>query len=197
MMPKKDGFELCHTLKQHSFTSHIPIILLTAKATIEDRLTGLKQGADVYLKKPFNKEELFLQLSNLIEIRKKLHQRYSSFDGLPVKEKATQLEDEFLQKMRQVVETHLSNPDFDSAQLCRGMGMSRSQIYRKLMALTGHSASHFIRSVRLHKARKMLASDNFTIAEVAYDVGFKDPSYFSRTFLEEFGVSPSDTRKHL
>lgn len=198
MMPKKNGFELCDVLKRHPFTSHIPIILLTARATLEDRLTGLEHGADAYLKKPFHKDELLIRLRKLIETRKNLQQRFLSLDKQPpATDRSMQFEDAFLQKMRRVVEKNLSDPDFDSARLCREIGMSRSQIYRKLMALTGQPASHFIRSIRLHRAKDMLLTDKLTIAEVAYAVGFRDPSYFSRTFIELFGNSPSTTRNKL
>ena len=198
MMPLKDGFELCDTLKQHTLTSHIPIILLTAKATIADKLKGLEYGADAYLQKPFNKKELLIRLEKLIEGRKKLQQRYSSIDApLLEKENPASMEDAFLQQIRQVIENNITDPDFDSARLCREMGMSRSQIYRKLKALTDRSTSFFIRSVRLQKAREMLRDNDLTVSQVAYDVGFKDPSYFSRTFIEEFGVSPSEMRNQL
>lgn len=199
MMPEKDGLELCDFLKSDERTSHIPIILLTAKATVKDRLEGLRRGADAYLEKPFNQEELFVELKKLVELRRRLIQHFSSMPNLPGEELSTdpmlELEDAFIQKARKAVEENLSDEDFDVHRLCRALTMSRAQLHRKLTALTGMSATHFIRSIRLAKAKELIASTDMTIAEIAYEVGYKDPNYFSRTYTEEFGHSPSETRK--
>ena len=197
MMPIKDGFEVCATLKQDERTSHIPIILLTAKATQEDKIEGLEYGADAYLVKPFNKEELFIRLKKLIELRQKLQAQYAKFDPeAQVKApKPRPIEDAFILKLKGIVEENLDNPELSIADLCRAALLSHTQVYRKLKALTGKTPSQFIRSIRLQKARVMLEDSTLTISEIAYDVGFNDPNYFSRTFLQEFGHPPSALRK--
>lgn len=195
MMPEKDGYEVCAVLKTDTRTSHIPIILLTAKTTEADKITGLKQGADAYLTKPFNKEELLVRLEKLLALRIQLRERYSTF--VPNRNKTSEAatpESKFLNKIHQLVEENLSDDVFGIPQLCKAMGMSRSQIYRKLIALTGKSTSIYLRSIRLHKAKALLQNPQFTIAEVAYNVGYSDPAYFSRLFSKEFGVPPSDLR---
>ena len=194
-MPEKDGFEVCGILKLDERTSHIPIILLTAKADQASRIEGLDRGADVYLAKPFDKEELLVHLRNLIELRKRLQARYRSSQLTTTADLSVQLEDAFLQKVQKVIEEHLDDADFGIAQLCRAMGRSRAQLFRKIKALTGKSTSLYIRSIRLEKARELLLNSDLNISEIAYEVGFKDLSYFSRTFTEEFGTSPSATRK--
>ena len=195
MMPVMGGLELCQKLKSDPRTSHIPIILLTAKADVEARIEGLEQGADAYLAKPFKKEELLIRLQKLFELRKQLHARYQNLSLLtPTEDSSIQMEDEFLQRVRGVLEVHLDDDEYGISQLCRAIKISRVQLHRKLKALTGKSTSHFIRSFRLQKARMLLKTTDLNISEVAYAVGFKDPAYFSRTFNEEFGISPSDAR---
>ncbi|MEZ4960091.1 MAG: ATP-binding protein [Saprospiraceae bacterium] len=197
MMPEMDGLELCDFLKNDERTSHIPIILLTAKTSVQDRLEGLRRGADAYLAKPFNQEELFICLKRSVELRNRLKDRFASLPtGAPVaSEPDLAMEDAFLQKARNAVEEHLADDEFGIHQLCRMLTMSRAQLHRKLTALTDKSASHFIRSIRLQRAKELLATTDLTIAEIAYEVGFRDPNYFTRTFAEEFGVAPSETRK--
>ncbi len=199
MMPEKDGLEVCDFLKNDERTSHIPIILLTAKATVADRIEGLRRGADAYLQKPFNQEELFIQLKKSVELRRRLISYFSKMPNLSSGETAPELdieiEDAFLKKARAAVEKDFADEDFDIHRLCRALTMSRAQLHRKLTALTGMSATHFIRSIRLDRAKELLQTTNLTISEVAYEVGFRDPNYFSRTFTEEFGTPPSETRK--
>lgn len=192
MMPEMDGFELCDTLKNDERTSHIPIVLLTAKATVEDRIAGLKRGADAYLPKPFNKEELLVRLEKLVELRAKLQERYASLaPPSPPVDPALQMEDEFVQKVLQLVEENLDNENFGGQDIADQIFLSRTQVHRKLKALTGKSTGHFIRTVRLHKAMELLQSGTVSVKEAAYDVGFTDPAYFSRVFSEEFGPPPS------
>ncbi|MCB0578698.1 MAG: response regulator, partial [Phaeodactylibacter sp.] len=192
MMPEMDGFELCDTLKNDERTSHIPIVLLTAKATVEDRITGLKRGADAYLPKPFNKEELIVRLEKLVELRAKLQERYASLaPPSPPEDPALQMEDEFVQKVLHLVEENLDNEHFGGQDIADRIFLSRTQVHRKLKALTGKSAGHFIRTVRLRKAMELLKSGTVSVKEAAYDVGFTDPAYFSRVFSEEFGHPPS------
>ncbi|MCB9283272.1 MAG: response regulator [Lewinellaceae bacterium] len=201
VMPEKDGLELCQTLKSDERTSHIPIILATARASVEDRLTGLQRGADAYLAKPFNQEELFLYLQNFVQIRKKLQERYSRSSKEPAPSTGVepglkayfQIEDAFLAKLRSIVESHLGQEGFGATQLARETGMSRSQLHRKITALTGSSATSFINAIRLQKACDLLLQTDLTISEIAFQVGL-EPNYFSRLFREEMGKTPGEFR---
>ncbi|MCG8331262.1 MAG: tetratricopeptide repeat protein [Chitinophagales bacterium] len=196
MMPIKDGFEVCDTLKADERTSHIPIILLTAKADEASLMSGLRKGVDAYLTKPFNEAELLLRLEKLLELRKKLQDHYAKtfYNKEEIVSNATP-ENPFLQKFYALIEKELSNPDLDMNQICRALGMSRSQVFRKLKALTGKPATILIRSYRLQKGKELLAQGDLSVSDVAFDVGFTSLSYFSRAFQEEFGISPSATRK--
>ncbi len=199
MMPEKDGFELCHTLKNDERTSHIPIVLLTARADMQNRIAGLQRGADAYLGKPFHQEELLVTLANLLEVRKKLQAKYAAH---PLSQESAiphvpDPEDVFLQKVRLVVEQHLSEPELDMSRLERMLSMSRSQLFRKIKALTGRSPSQFVRSVRLQHGKHLLQTTNLTVSEIAYEVGFSSVKYFSDAFLEEFGERPTKVREGL
>jgi signal transduction histidine kinase/DNA-binding response OmpR family regulator len=196
MMPIKDGFEVVEILKNDERTSHIPIILLTAKADVQSRLAGLRRGADAYLSKPFNQEELLVTVENLLEVRQKLHAKYQQ-NILLAKVSVTEfadLEDAFLQHVRAIVEENYTKEDFGLPNLCQKVGMSRSQLFRKMKALTDIAPSDLIRSHRLNRARTLLESGTINVAEAAWQVGFKDPSYFSKLYQEEFGEAPSATR---
>ncbi len=196
MMPEKDGYQLTEYLKNDERTDHIPIVLLTAKADLDSRISGLEKGADAYLSKPFEKKELLIRLEKLLELRQKLQVRYAQVSGTDKQEETTAIpENPFLQKFYALVEKELSNPDLDMNQLCRNLGMSRSQVFRKLKALTGQPATILIRSFRLQQGKKLLATSDLTISEVAYEVGFTSLNYFSNAFFEEFGERPSATRK--
>ena len=195
MMPEKNGFEVCEILKQDERTSHIPIILLTALASEEDKITGLRQGADAYLNKPFNKEELLIRLEKLRELRKQLQAYYSlaAKDALPPSDNHP-IENAFLTRLKDFVEANLDNSELEVPQLCEAVNLSHTQVYRKLKALTDQTPSQFIRSIRLQKGMELIQTTDLTIAEVAYDVGFNDPNYFTRMFTKEFGTNPSDIR---
>ena len=195
MMPEKDGYDVCSTLKQDIRTSHIPIILLTAKAEQKDKVAGLKFGADAYLMKPFDKEELFVRLDQLLELRKRLRDHYSSKPEPAPKTKEPGIEERFLQELHEKALEIIGNPENAIARLERAMKLSQMQLYRKLKALTGQTPSLYLRSVRLYKAKELLRNTGLTVSEIAYEVGFTDPAYFSRAFSEEFGVSPSESRK--
>jgi CheY-like chemotaxis protein/AraC-like DNA-binding protein len=197
MMPIKDGFDVCKTLKNDERTSHIPIIMLTAKADLDSRLEGLEQGADDYLTKPFYKKELLLRIRNLLDLRRQLQQHYRSsldvsFSENPIPNPessnttsgsiiskdaqvgnqsiplANSLENAFVIKVRKTIETHLEEPDFDVEKLCHFLAMSHSQVHRKLSALTGLSATHFIRFVRLVKAKELLISAGYSNRSLEY-----------------------------
>lgn len=197
MMPEMDGFEVCKILKEDERTSHIPIILLTAKATAEDKLEGLTQGADAYLTKPFEKEELMIRLNNLMDVRHKLQKKYSS--SLISSHSATKpietKEDTFIEKVEKIILGNIEDEDFSVNELARTLLLSRSQVHRKIKALTGMSTAIYIRSVRLRKSKELLPNEELSISEIAYQVGFKSPVYFSQVFKETFGMSPSATRK--
>ena len=204
MMPHKDGFDVCRTIRHDERTSHIPIIMLTAKADQDSLLEGLEHGADAYLAKPFHKEELLLRIRKLLEQRRLLRRHYLAIAGLSngvggVKEipPVPEMEDQFVKKVRCVVEAQLDNPGFDVEQLCRTMAMSHSQLHRKLSALTGYPATRFIRLVRLNKAKELLQNPALSISAIAFDTGFNDPSYFGRVFRQEVGMSPQEWRERV
>jgi DNA-binding response OmpR family regulator/two-component sensor histidine kinase len=196
MMPIMDGNELTKRLKNDEKTSHIPIILLTAKSEQQSKLEGLETGADAYLTKPFDTKELQIRINNLINIRRRLQERYSKTDFVPAKKveekKLSNLEEQFMCKVLEVIENHLSEEEFSIEQFGKEVGMSRVQLHRKLKALSGKSASNYLRSVRLSKAKQMIEEEKGNISEIAYSVGFSSPQYFTRCFKEEFGFPPSD-----
>ncbi len=199
MMPEKDGYQVCDTLKNDERTSHIPIILLTAKADASSKITGLRRGADAYLTKPFDKEEMLVRLEMLVERQKRMVAHFSknllSENVQGETEEAIRVEDTFIQKVRQIVEAHYGDENFALPQLCQKIGMSRSQLFRKMQALSGASPSDFIRTYRLNKARTLLETTDLSVSEVAWQVGYKDLSHFSRSFQEAFGFVPSATGK--
>jgi DNA-binding response OmpR family regulator len=195
MMPVKDGFEVCETLKQDERTSHIPIVMLTAKATDNDRIEGLSHGADAYLTKPFNKQELFVRLEQLIKIRKQLQEKYSRVE-ISITEKAEpSVEEKFLIKVIGIIEKNIDNSKLDSEMLAEGLSLSESQLYRKVKAVSGKSVSRFIREIRLSAAKKLIETTTLNISQIAYQCGFNDPAWFSRIFKKEFGESPGKFRK--
>jgi signal transduction histidine kinase/DNA-binding response OmpR family regulator len=191
MMPKMDGFELCNNLKIDEKTSHIPIIMLTAKATSKDKIDGYKTGADDYIMKPFDAAELKVRIKNLIEIRRKLQEKFSS-DNFIIPKELSSIDEEFMKRVLLVINEHISEEEFSIEEFEGEFTMSRAQIHRKLKALIGKSPSRFIRSVRLAKAKRMMAEREGNMSEIAYSVGFGSPAYFSKCFKEEYGYSPSD-----
>ncbi len=201
MMPEKDGYEVCNTLKQDERTSHIPIILLTAKADTASKIIGLKRGADAYLAKPFDKEELLTRLEQLLERQQRITNylsRKMNEESLPhslesAVQEAIAVEDEFIKKVRKIVAENYTNEDFALPQLCQKIGMSRSQIFRKMKVLINQSPSDFIRTYRLKEAKKLLETGDFTVSEVAWKVGYKYLPHFSNSYQELFGESPSTT----
>ena len=195
MMPELDGFQVCRQLKSDRRTSHIPIVLLTAKSTQEDKLAGLAQGADAYLIKPFDKDELLLRIHNLTAQSRTLRTRLLSLlttDRL--QDEAESKEAKFLEELNQVITSNMGNELFNTTYLCRHMAMSRTQLYRKLKALTNQSTANYIRTTRLRKAKRYLETTDLPIGEIAVQVGYKDFSHFSRSFFKEFGTKPSEIR---
>jgi len=173
-------------------------------ADLQSKLEGLDKGADVYLEKPFHKEELLLRIRKLLELRKNLQQYYSRQMGIlepadPIVKQAAEVieektEHEFVKKIREIVEANFSNDDFSVEQLCKMIFMSHSQLHRKLEALTGCSPNKFIRIVRLNKAKELLMDPALSIAAVSIDCGYNDPGYFARVFKQEYGSTPQEWR---
>ena len=197
MMPGTDGLELCGVLKADERTSHIPIILLTARADQASRLAGWETGADSYLTKPFHPEELRIRMRNLLAIRAQIRQHYP----FPPEESAERnerpwKEDPFVRKTQAFIESQLDNFDLKVEDLCKAMHLSHSQLHRKLTAVCGLSPNRFIRHIRLLHAKDLLADSERTVTAVAFDTGFQDPDYFSKVFKEAFGQTPSEFRQH-
>lgn len=193
MMPEKDGVELAKTLKADERTSHIPIILLTAKAGEENELAGLETGADDYITKPFNNELLKVRVQKLVELRAKLRQRYSQEVILRPKDIAISSADEkFLERVQRLLDEKLADSKFNAGSFSADVGMSRMQLHRKLKALVGLTTTEFIRSQRLKMAAHLLEASDINVSEVGYEVGFNDPSYFAKCFREAYNCTPSE-----
>ncbi|MCU0352363.1 MAG: ATP-binding protein [Cytophagales bacterium] len=199
MMPERDGYELCGQLKADELTNHIPVVLLTAKAAHEHRLEGLAQGADAYLTKPFDCRELVLTCNKLIDLRRTLREKYRrNWDVAATAEAIAEptVPDPFLVRLREAVEARLDDGTFGPTQLAEAVHLSRSQLHRKLKAVAGVSAAHFIRNVRLGHARILLQTTQRNVSEIAYAVGFDDPNYFTRVFTETVGTQPTYFRRN-
>ncbi|WP_340111058.1 hybrid sensor histidine kinase/response regulator transcription factor [Maribellus mangrovi] len=199
LMPGKDGYEVCATIKKDFRTSHIPIVLLTAKTDKASQIAGYEKGADAYMAKPFESRELLVRLQKLIEIRETLKAKYKTL-ALVSKikiAKTTDPEEMFLLKTKRIMEQYYAEDNFTPTKLSEQLGVSRSQLFRKLKAVTGLSASRFINYYRLSVAKQKIQNTSLNISEIAYEVGFKDPAYFTRLFSKEFGVSPARFRKDL
>jgi signal transduction histidine kinase/DNA-binding response OmpR family regulator len=193
MMPGIDGIQLVEKVKHDERTSHIPVILLTAKNESESKLTSLKTGVDDYLNKPFSTEELVVRIQNLIEQRKQLAIRFRERILVPITPtKEDSLDDKFLQKVRSVVESNMSAFTFSVEQLAEETNLSRTQLLRKLKALTGLSPNEFIKDLRLKKAADMIRQKADTITQIGYSVGFNDQSYFTKCFKKQYGVTPTE-----
>jgi len=196
MMPVMDGIEMLEKVKNDIRTSHIPVVMLTAKADIDSRLAGLERGADAYLAKPVNEKELHIQLKNLVDLRKKLYERYASLEKIPeTSDKFLKKEDVFMTEVKQLMEANLRDDEFGVSNICRVMAVSRAQLYRKFKSLSNRTLADYFKSLRLHKAKELLSSTGMNVTEVTFTVGFKSLSHFSREFTREFGVSPSEFRR--
>lgn len=193
MMPEMDGFELCRQVKNDLETSHIPVILLTARSLEEDRIEGYDTGADEYLSKPFNINVLKARIKNLLEARKRARERFASIGGiLPSSEITTNSIDEmFLDKTTKIVVDNISDPDFTLEDIIKELGLGRSQFYRKISSITGQNPSNFIRTVRLKYASELLVSKKYSVKEITHMCGFNSSAYFTKTFKELFGLTPT------
>ena len=196
MMPVMDGIELCKRIKEDMRTSHIPVILLTAKDSLQDKEEGYASGADSYLTKPFSAKLLHSRINNLLETRKKIASLLALADIQPKQESAVsslnKLDNEFLQKITQIIEENLEMEKMDIAFIADKMCMSHSTLYRKIKGLTDMSANEFIRKVKMRKGVELLMSGQYTISEIAYMIGFSSVAYFRQCFKDEYGMSPSD-----
>ena len=193
IMPLMDGIEMCRKLKGEIRTSHIPIIMLTARSSIDNKIEGLETGADAYIEKPFSLDLLEVQISNLLENRKILREKFSKELLIkPADIVVTSVDASFIQKAMDIVDIHISDPDFGSDEFCREIGMSRSQLHRKLKALTSQPASEFIRTLRLKRAASLLKDSKMSVEEISYRVGFNSPAYFTKCFRTHFGKTPSE-----
>ncbi|MCG8309791.1 MAG: response regulator [Cytophagales bacterium] len=196
MMPGMNGLDLCRRVKTDINTSHIPVILLTARTSVNDKTEGLKLGADIYLEKPFNSNILHAHLHNLLQLRDRLKKRFESDIGLDVAEVTHSTKDEeFINRAFSIIFNHMSDPGFNVTQFIEKMAVSRSLLHLKLKEVTGMSASAFIQSVRIKEAAKLLKLNKQTISEIADQTGFSDPSYFSKCFKKHLMVSPKDYQK--
>jgi len=193
MMPEMDGFEFCDKIKSEIATNHIPVILLTARATREDRLEGLKTGADEYLPKPFDLEELFIRIENLIKQRRGLKEQFLKEELFGI-DKITShpAEQEFVEKITQVINQNINNGDYTVNDFAHDIGLSRAQLFRKLKVWTNQTPNDFIRLYRLKKAAILLKNKSHNVIEAAFAVGFKDASYFTRSFKKQFGKTPKE-----
>ena len=193
MMPRMNGIELCRSLKSHPLTSHIPVVLLTAKSADEDELEGRRTGADAYVPKPFNLDILRAQLLNIYAQKERMKKRFRQEILLqPEEVTVTSSDEDFLQRAVSLVEDHMSDSEFNVEALIKEMHLSRSKFYLKLKGLTGQTCSEFIRTIRLKRAIQLLEKSDYTIKEIMFMTGFNSASYFSKCFKRQFGVIPSE-----
>jgi len=196
MMPEMDGYALCKAIKTDDALNHIPVILLTARASEESKVEGLETRADDYIYKPFRATELLTRAENLIELRRLLRKRYSRevVAVQATEAQVTSAESVFLERVQTIVEAEISNSLFGTDWLASEIGLSPRQLRRKLKDLTGLTTAGYIRALRLQRAAQLLEERTGTVSEVAYAVGFQDPKHFSKLFRQVFGVSPSAVR---
>ena len=198
MMPEMDGMEMCERIKNDERTSHIPIIMLTAKADKESKLEGLKTGADDYLIKPFDAEELRVRTKNLIEQRRKLREKFrKEFRIKPLEETVRVPGDKLLRKVLDILSQNMGDPQYNVDRLPGKLNMSRSQMFKKINALTGSGPKELLRIMRLKKAAELILTGRQNITQIMYEVGFQNPSHFAQSFREYFGVNPSQYKKSL
>ncbi|MEJ2104458.1 MAG: response regulator, partial [Ignavibacteriaceae bacterium] len=198
MMPGMDGNEFCNKIKSDWQTSHIPFILLTAKATAESKIEGLETGADDYLTKPFNYEELAVRIKNLVEQRKRLREKFSKEINIKAESVSSNVVDkEFVQKIINIIEKNLGDENFSSEALAEQLFVSRSQLNRKLQSVSGQGPGEFIRAFKLKRAAQLILENKLNITQIAYEVGFGSPAQFTRAFKKYFNCLPSDFSKSL
>ena len=196
LMPRMNGLELCKAIKQSPLLSHIPVVIISAKSEMQDYIEGLRYGADAYIRKPFQAEELQVRVENLLKQRHLLKEKYHR---TVVKEEKSEHKDnldvDFLRHVTDIIYREMKNPDFSSTLLAQELAISVSQLNKKLNAATGYPASTYILQVKLTYAKKILASQNKTIGEVAAECGVYDVNYFSRVFKKQTGVTPTQYKR--
>lgn len=198
MMPNMDGYEFCSIVKNNIQTSHIPVLLLTAKVGTDDRIAGLETGADAYIEKPFSSELLIKQVRNLLSNRERLRSNYLSIPATTVMSVANSRTDEkFLEKMQQIIEANITESNLSVEFLARELNMGRSNFFTKVKGISGITPNDYIRIARLKKAVQLFMEGEGYISEVCYRVGFSSPSYFTKCFQQQFGISPTDYVKFL
>lgn len=193
MMPEVDGFELVRTLKNNEETSHIPIIILTAKASEDSKIQGLEIEADDYLTKPFSYRELSVRIQNLLKLRQKLREKYKkSIIVNPSEITSNSMDEKFIARILKITEENMANPEFSVDSLCSLAGISRSSLHNKIKSLLNQSTTEFINTIRVKRAAQLIKNKSGSISEIAYDVGFNNLSYFNRVFKIHFNVTPSE-----
>jgi AraC-like DNA-binding protein len=193
MMPEMDGFEFCKKIKTEFQTSHIPVILLTARVSDESKYEGLETGADDYLTKPFDSKELFIRIKNLLEQRKRLKEKFGKdLNVKPSLIAQSPVDKEFLERAFSIAEKYLDNPDFDAESFAKELFMSLSQLRRKLKAVTGQAPGEFLRTYKLKRAAQMILEKRLSITQISLEIGFNSPSHFTKAFREQINCLPSD-----
>ena len=204
MMPVMNGLEFCQQVKRDVISSHIPVILLTARALSQHQIEGYQSGADAYITKPFSQELLLVRIDNLLRSRHQLRDLWSSrpveAENKPEETAASdtsenQIENAFIARFKKVVEEQMVNSNISVEDLAARMGLSRVQLYRKVKALTGNTPVDLLRKARLARAQELLTSTELTVSEIAYQVGFASPSYFTKCYKDEYGVVPGEARR--
>lgn len=195
IMPEMNGFDFCKKIKTDISTSHIPLLMLTAKAKIDDRMEGIELGADAYMVKPFDMRLLRLRLSQLITSRQLIFNKYFSLiTDIPTSINTTSLDKEFIERVLNYINENIGNPNLNVELLASELNLSRSQFYRKIKALTNQTANEFLRNIRLQKAKQIIEKGNTNISEVCYKIGFSSPSYFTKCFKNYFGLLPTEVK---
>lgn len=201
MMPIMDGMECCRCLKKELQTSHIPVMMLTAYAMDDQKIEGYNCGADSYISKPFSSQLLKTRIANLLESHDRLQRYFNSDAKTPATEKEAQsissLDKTFIERLYAVIDKHLKDSELNVEDLGRELGFSRVQLYRKTKALTGYSPNELVRAQRLKKATLLLTTTEKNISEIAYEVGFSSPSYFSKCYRDFYGEMPQDVLRRL
>lgn len=195
MMPEMDGVTMLKKIKGNSNVSDIPVILLTSKSEVENRLEGLRKGADAFLAKPFNMEELHILIDNLVDNVRRIRGKYSGAQGQKAKIEQIQVKgnnDALMERVMKYMNEHLADPDLNVEKLTEDVGISRAQLHRKLKEIAGVSAGEFIRNLRLEQAARLIEEGQINITQVAYSVGFNNQTHFSTVFKKHYGISPSE-----
>ena len=195
MMPEMDGIQLLKHIKSNAKLNDVPVILLTSRAEVADRLEGLKRGADAFLAKPFSIEELHIQIDNIIDNIRRIRGKYSGKQDQADKVEAIKVEgndDVLMKRIMKSINEHVSDPEFNVERMSEEIGLSRAQLHRKMKEITGISSSEFIRNIRLEQAAKLICEGKINITQVAYAVGYNNQTHFSTVFKKHYGMSPTE-----